>query len=108
MRTKGDTVSYTAEELAALRGRGGDHTDAARVEAMTDEDIQRDLTADPDWKDVPADWYEHAQLETGIPHSCPPVKVPNALTARTLRKSERGEDLTRLGSAEELFKALKI
>ncbi len=36
------------------------------------------------------------------------VKVPNAVTARTLRKSERGEDLVRLGSAEELFKELEI
>jgi uncharacterized protein (DUF4415 family) len=71
MRKNNDTVSYTAEELATLRARGDDRTDAARVAAMTDEEIARDHAVDPDWKDVPADWYKHARLETGIPHPWP-------------------------------------
>lgn len=36
------------------------------------------------------------------------VKVPNAVTAETLRKSERGEDLKRFDTAEELFDDLGI
>lgn len=35
-----------------------------------------------------------------------PVKVPNALTAETLRKSERGEDVHTADDAQDLFKKL--
>jgi uncharacterized protein (DUF4415 family) len=71
MRKKDDTVRYTAEELAAARARDGDRTDVARLDAMTDNEIQRDLAKDPDWQDVPRDWYKQARLETGIPHPWP-------------------------------------
>jgi DNA-damage-inducible protein J len=37
-----------------------------------------------------------------------PVKVPNALTAETMRKSEAGEDVYRAKDAEDLFKDLGI
>jgi DNA-damage-inducible protein J len=37
-----------------------------------------------------------------------PVKVPNALTAETLRKSERGEDVHTAKDATDLFKKLGI
>jgi len=37
-----------------------------------------------------------------------PVEVPNALTAETLRKSERGEDLHVAQDADDLFKQLGI
>jgi DNA-damage-inducible protein J len=36
------------------------------------------------------------------------VKVPNAVTARTLRKADRGEDLVRSKDAAELFGKLGI
>ena len=36
------------------------------------------------------------------------VKVPNAVTARTLRKAERGEDLARSKDAAALFRKLGI
>ncbi len=36
------------------------------------------------------------------------VKVPNAVTVRALRASERGEDLKRFDTAEELFEDLGI
>jgi DNA-damage-inducible protein J len=36
------------------------------------------------------------------------VKVPNAVTARTLRKADRGEDLVRAKDAADLFKKLGI
>ncbi|HEX6011989.1 MAG TPA: type II toxin-antitoxin system RelB/DinJ family antitoxin [Geminicoccaceae bacterium] len=36
------------------------------------------------------------------------VKVPNAVTARTLRKADRGEDLARARDAAELFEKLGI
>ncbi len=36
------------------------------------------------------------------------VKVPNAVTARTLRKANRGEDLERAENAAELFRKLGV
>ena len=36
------------------------------------------------------------------------VKVPNAVTARTLRKASKGEDLTRSKNASDLFGKLGI
>ena len=37
-----------------------------------------------------------------------PVRVPNALTAETLRKSERGEDVRQAKDADDLFRKLGI
>ena len=37
-----------------------------------------------------------------------PVKVPNALTAETMRKGERGEDVHRAKDADDLFRKLGI
>ena len=37
-----------------------------------------------------------------------PVKVPNALTVETMRKSERGEDMHRAKDADDLFRKLGI
>ena len=43
--------------------------------------------------------------EQGLPFE---MRVPNRLTAETLAKSERGEDLHRTENAEALFKDLGI
>jgi len=37
-----------------------------------------------------------------------PVKVPNSLTAETLRKSERGEEVEEAKDADDLFEKLGI
>lgn len=42
-------------------------------------------------------------LNRGIPFD---VKIPNELTAETLLKSERGEDLHEVSSSDELFREL--
>jgi uncharacterized protein (DUF4415 family) len=57
---EGDIVSYTAEELRALIRRGEDQTDWARVDAMTEAELEAAIASDPDWADVPPDWYKHA------------------------------------------------
>jgi uncharacterized protein (DUF4415 family) len=54
--------SYSAAELREMRARGEDRTDLARVRAKTEEELERDIASDPDWKDVPANWYENAEL----------------------------------------------
>lgn len=43
--------------------------------------------------------------EQGLPFE---MRVPNKLTAKTLAKSDRGEDLHRFDSADALFKDLGI
>jgi DNA-damage-inducible protein J len=42
-------------------------------------------------------------LHKGIPFE---IKIPNALTDKTLRKSEAGKDLHRVSSVEQLVKEL--
>lgn len=60
MKKDGDIVSYMVEELEAMRARGESRTDWARVDAMTEEELEAAITSDPDWADIPRDWYEHA------------------------------------------------
>lgn len=48
MRRNGDTVVYTAEELDALVANGEDLTDWAALNALTDEEIERNAAEDED------------------------------------------------------------
>jgi len=34
------------------------------VRAKTEEELERDIASDPDWKDVPRDWYKNAEVVT--------------------------------------------
>lgn len=43
-------------------------------------------------------------LHKGIPFD---LKIPNELTAETIRKSEAGEELHKVNSVDELFKELE-
>jgi uncharacterized protein (DUF4415 family)/uncharacterized DUF497 family protein len=49
-----------AEELRAMIARGEDQTDWARVDAMTEAELEAGIASDPDWADVPRDGYKHA------------------------------------------------
>lgn len=69
MEKKGHTVSYTAEEIAAKLAAGESRTDWAKVDATTEAELEASIAADPDWRDVPADWYERAK--TGLPFPLP-------------------------------------
>lgn len=51
---------YSIKELKDRRDRGESRTDFTRVQAKTEADRQRDIASDPDFQDVPADWYEAA------------------------------------------------
>ena len=56
MRKRGDIVSYTAEEVAAMRRRGEDLTDWKRVEATTEAELEASVAADPDDIHEELDW----------------------------------------------------
>jgi uncharacterized protein (DUF4415 family) len=43
-----------------MRARGESRTDLARVDAKTEAELERDIASDPDWKDVPPDWFKDA------------------------------------------------
>jgi uncharacterized protein (DUF4415 family) len=54
-------VSYTAGELEQMRAQGKSRTDWARVDAMTEAELEAAIASDPDWSDLPRDWYKHAK-----------------------------------------------
>lgn len=55
-----DIRRYTAEQLLALQARGESKTDWARLDAMTEADLERAIAEDPDSDpkllEPPADW----------------------------------------------------
>ncbi len=60
--TKGKVIGkFSAAELEERRARGESRTDWARVGAKTEEELERDIATDPDFKDVPRDWYKDAE-----------------------------------------------
>jgi len=61
MEREGTIVSYTAEELDAMRARGEGLTDWAAVAAKTEEQLAADTASDPAWDGIPEDWYKHAR-----------------------------------------------
>ena len=54
---KGESIrTYTAEEREAMRRRGEDRTDWAKVDAMTEADLERLIAEDEDERDFEPDW----------------------------------------------------
>jgi uncharacterized protein (DUF4415 family) len=54
---KGESMKrYTAEELKAMRRRGEDRTDWAKVDAMTEADLERAIAEDEDERGLEPDW----------------------------------------------------
>jgi len=52
-------VRYSAQEIDEKIAKGEDRTDWARVEALTDADIERAMRDDPDWADhINVNWSE--------------------------------------------------
>jgi hypothetical protein len=60
VRKRGNIVSYSANELEGMIERGDDQTDWARVDAMTEAELEAAIASDPDWAEIPPDWYKHA------------------------------------------------
>lgn len=55
-----DIRRYTADELRAMVARGESKSDWQRVDSMTEAELEAAIADDPDWKDIPANWYENA------------------------------------------------
>jgi len=55
--SKENIVSYTLDEIREKLARGESRTDWARVDAMTDADIEAQMRDDPDWAEfMDVDW----------------------------------------------------
>jgi uncharacterized protein (DUF4415 family) len=56
MKKKGDITRYTAEEISAMLARGDSRTDWAAVKAMTEDELEGSIAADPEDVHEPIDW----------------------------------------------------
>ena len=56
MWKKDDIVRYTAKQLADLRNRGETRSNWAKAAALTNEEIEAQIAADPDEADMVIDW----------------------------------------------------
>lgn len=61
MRKHGDTVTYTADEVAAMLERGEDLTDWARVDALTEEELEASIDFEEEGE---IDW---STVQVGLP-----------------------------------------
>ena len=48
MKRSGNIVSYSTEEIAEMCARGASKTDWARVDAMTESELEAAIASDPD------------------------------------------------------------
>ena len=60
MRKSEDIRTYSAADLRRMRARSGTRTDLPRAAAMSEEELERQVAADPDFKDLPSNWFETA------------------------------------------------
>lgn len=55
--SKENIVRYSLDEIREKIAKGGDRTDWARIDALTDEDIKAAMRDDPDWAEfMDIDW----------------------------------------------------
>lgn len=73
MTKEGSIKRYSADDLHEMAARGEDRSDLARVNAMPEAELERAIAADPDWRDVPRDWYRGA--EAVVPRPKVPVTI---------------------------------
>jgi uncharacterized protein (DUF4415 family) len=64
---------FTADDLRKMSQRGESRTDDARLSATSDEEVERAIEPDADWKDIPSNWYE--QAEAVSPKSKVPISI---------------------------------
>jgi uncharacterized protein (DUF4415 family) len=53
--------------MKAARAKEGSRTDWARVDALAETTLDAAIATDPDWKDIPHDWYRDATAVSPAP-----------------------------------------
>jgi uncharacterized protein (DUF4415 family) len=61
MENEENIKQYTAEQVKAMRERGEDRSDWAKVNSMTEEELEAAIASDPDEAGIEWDW-EKAKL----------------------------------------------
>lgn len=64
---------YSADDLLDMEERGEDLTDFARLRDMSEAELEQSIASDPDWRDVPRDWYRGA--EAVMPRRKVPISI---------------------------------
>ena len=100
MKKDGDIVSYMGEGVRASAD-GEEETDCERVDAMTEEELEAAMASDPDWAEIPPDWYK--QRRPIIPRRC--ARRSGCASTRLSRRgsSGRGPGIGRVNAALRAF-----
>jgi uncharacterized protein (DUF4415 family) len=66
--SEGSTIKrFSLDELRAKAARGESQTDDDYLRNLTEAELERSIADDPDWKDIPPDWFEGAEVVTPGP-----------------------------------------
>ena len=61
--SEGSTIKrFSLDELRAKAARGESQTDDNYLRNLTEAELERSIADDPDWKDIPPDWFEGAEV----------------------------------------------
>ena len=63
-------LTISADQARELLESGKSGTDVSRVRNQTEAELEQAIASDPDWQDIPRDWWREAEFVV------PPVKVP--------------------------------
>ena len=97
---------YTADELREMVRRGESRTDWARIDAMTEAELEQAIASDPDWADIPENWYE--QAEAVMPKPKVPVSIRlDADVTEYFRSTGKGWQ-TRVNAILRAYKEAKV
>lgn len=74
-------VRFSAADLEARRDRHESKTDMARLRTKTASDVEREIAADPDFKDQPADWHLTAEAIMPTPKKLLSLRLDGEIVA---------------------------
>ena len=72
MVKKRDIVRYSAEELENMRRRGDSRTDWAKLDALSEQELEASIAADPDDVHEEPDW---TRAIAGLPPRKEPINI---------------------------------
>ncbi len=70
-----------APEAQPRRANGESLTDCHHPDTMTEAELEAAIASDPDWKDIPADWYKDAIPVTPSPKQLLSLRLDADLVA---------------------------
>ncbi len=62
-----NTRKYSRVERCDMPARRRSGTDLGRVRALSEDELERQIAADPDFKDIPRNWFEAAEAVMPAP-----------------------------------------